>query len=135
ASKTDSSRLTAINRLAQLELELSDKLLRDSQPDESVENAIEDSVYIATLEKTASLLSTALRDFPDAKDNDLSLYQLARTYDQLVRGNLSVEALHQLVSKYPKSPHYAEAQFRIGENAFIHGDYIGAEDAYTEVIL
>ena len=135
ASKSDASRLTAINRLAQLELELSNKLLRDSQPDEIADSAIEDSVYTATLEKTATLLSTALKDFPDAKDNDLSLYQLARTYDQLGRPEQSNEALHQLVNNYPKSPHYAEAQFRIGENAFIHGDYISAEDAYTEVIL
>ena len=134
AEKTDRSRLTAINRLAQLELELSDQLLKDSKSNQTNEE-LEDSVYTNTLQTTANLLSTALNDFPEAKDNDLSLYQLARTYDQLGQHHAAMTALQQLVRKYPKSPYYAEAQFRLAETAFVTRDYITAEDAYTEVIL
>ncbi|WP_188151034.1 tetratricopeptide repeat protein [Teredinibacter waterburyi] len=135
ASKSDRSRLTAINRLAQLELELSDKLLKDSKDSAPSAEEIEDSVYTATLRNTIELLNNALADFPDAKDNDLSLYQLARTHDQLGEHQQSLTALKRLVTKFPKSQHYAEAQFRIAESAFITGDYITAEDAYTEVLL
>jgi tetratricopeptide (TPR) repeat protein len=47
----------------------------------------------------------------------------------------SLATLTKLSEAYPTSPHYAEAQFRIGESAFMTGDYITAEDAYSEAIF
>ncbi len=133
ASKNDQSRQTAINRIAAMELSLTNKILEDSKVEAGAE--LEDELYSQSLHKAVALLSESLRDFPDAKDNDQTLYQLARTQDQLGNYAEAIDALDQLVSKYPESPFYAEAQFRLGEHAFISRDYIGAEDAYTEVIL
>ncbi|WP_018277150.1 tetratricopeptide repeat protein [Teredinibacter turnerae] len=132
AAKADRSRQAAINRIAALELELTNKLLENSS---TSDEALADKVYLQSLEKAADLLSTSLHDFPDAPNNDNTLYQYARTLDQLGRGGEAVEALTTLVDKHPDSEFYAEAQFRIAENAFASGDYLSAEDAYTEVLL
>jgi len=133
AAKDDKSRMTAINRIAAMELNLTNKILETTEVGSN--ETIEDTIYLQTLENAVELLSTSLNDFPDAKDNDQTLYQLARTQDQLGNYQQAIDALNQLVAKFPESPFYAEAQFRLGEHAFISGDYIGAEDAYTEVIL
>ena len=131
ARADDKSRLSAINRLAELEMKRINDLVKNTQDQADVE----DRIYRESLEKTLSLLETSLREYPDAKGNDKTLYQLARTHDQLGHHEESLAALERLCATYPASPYYAEAQFRIGENAFIHGDYITAEDAYTEAIF
>ena len=131
APADDKSRLSAINRLAELEMKRINELVKNTQDQEDTE----DRIYRESLEKTLSLLQTSLREYPDAKGNDKTLYQLARTHDQLGNHEESLAALERLCATYPASPYYAEAQFRIGENAFIQGDYITAEDAYTEAIF
>jgi len=78
-NQKNSSRQQAMSRLAQMELELTNKLIRESEADDIQAYAL----YNASLQKTISLLTTSLRDFPNAKDNDKLLYQLARTYNQL----------------------------------------------------
>ncbi len=131
ADTSDSSRQLAITRLAQMELELTDKLIADS----SANDLEEDALYNETLRRTITLLETSLNDFPNAKGNDGLLYQLARTYDQVGEYDKALSTLEQLASKHKNSTYYAEAQFRIGETAFVHGDYLTAEDAYTEAII
>lgn len=133
APNDDKSRLSAINRLAELEMKRINHLVKNASADN--EEALEDIIYRESLQKTLKLLQTSLREYPDAKTNDKTLYQLARTYDQLGDHEHSMAALVQLSEKYPASPHYPEAQFRIGENAFIRQDYITAEDAYSEAIF
>lgn len=133
ASKTETSRQAAISRLAQMELELSNTLIKDSKTGEDTLD--DEDLYNETLNKTIKLLTTSLNDYPNAKGNDILLYQLAKTYDQTGEHQKAVEALTLVAQKYKKSIHYPEAQFRIGENAFIYGDYLTAEDAYTEVIM
>lgn len=133
ASKSDTSRQAAINRIAAMELSLTNKILAESEVSEN--EVIADKMYQQSLERAAELLATSLSDFPDAENNDKTLYQLARTLDQLGRGNEAIAALNTLVNKYPESPFYAESQFRLAENAFVSGNYLSAEDAYTEVIL
>ncbi len=130
-SQKNSSRQQAMSRLAQMELELTNKLIRESEADDIQADAL----YNASLQKTISLLTTSLRDFPDAKGNDKLLYQLARTYNQLGDYNQELDTLKQLASKFKSSPYYAETQFRLGEAAFVRQDYLSAEDAYTETII
>ncbi len=130
AKDTDNSRQKALTRLAELELELSNALLKSS--DEQEEIAPE---YKKSLNRTITLLETTLRDYPNAKGNDKVMYQLAQAYDQVGRYNDAIATLRLLGKRYPKSLYYPEAQFRIAETAFARGDYITAEDAYTEVIL
>jgi tetratricopeptide (TPR) repeat protein len=130
AAETDSSRRTALSRLADLELKASNKMLADSSDAHS-----EPPEYNQGLVKTILLLETSLRDYPKAKDNDKVLYQLAQAYDRAGRYNNGIDTLKQLIRQFPRSLHYPEAQFRVGEAAFVQGNYISAEDAYTEVIL
>ncbi|WNO08078.1 tetratricopeptide repeat protein [Teredinibacter sp. KSP-S5-2] len=132
ASKDETSRQQAISRLAQMELQLSNRLIKESKEEDDLNS---DRLYTETLNKTINLLTTSLRDYPKAKGNDVLLYQLAKTYDQVGEHNKAIEALTQLVKNFKNSVHYPEAQFRIAENAFVTGDYITAEDAYTEVIM
>lgn len=134
APATEKTRLSAINRLAELEINRLNNLVKDASS-ESADAAAEDALYQESLHKTLTLLQTSLREYPDAKGNDKTLYQLARTLDQLGEADQSMATLLQLTEKYPESLYYAEAQFRIGEQAFIEGDFITAESAYTEAIL
>lgn len=133
AARNDKSRLTAITRLAELEMDRINALMKNARTTQN--EAVEDRLYRESLEKTLSLLQTSLREYPDAKSTDRTLYQLARTYDQLGDYEQSLATLKQLGDSYPASPYYAEAQFRIAENAFIEGDYITAEDAYSEAVF
>ncbi|HWV16199.1 MAG TPA: tetratricopeptide repeat protein [Cellvibrio sp.] len=131
APSNDKSRRVAINRLAELELSrLNQQAQKNSGPTSTADTEQQNT---EALKKSMALLQTSLREYPDAKDNDRTLYQLARTQDQLGEMDASLETLAQLCKKYPNSAYYAESQFRIAENAFIQGDYITAEAAYTEI--
>jgi len=132
----DKSRISALTRLAELEFSYGNKLLEEKQAaGASDADALADQLYQERLNRTIELLATSLRDYPDAKNNDKLLYQIAKAYDQNGEHEKSVDALNILVEKYPASPFYVEAQFRIAENAFALQDYSAAEYAYTEVIV
>ncbi|MDH5179165.1 MAG: tetratricopeptide repeat protein [Gammaproteobacteria bacterium] len=133
---TDTSlRLSAINRLAELEFELGNKIQKEKENLKSGAGAEnDDKLYNERLDKTIELLSSSLRDFPKSKGNDKTLYQLAKAYD--MRGDLenSRDALAQLVTNHPKSPYFVESQFRLAEIYFAEKRYREAETAYTSVI-
>ena len=135
ASKNDKSRVDALSRLAALEFELSEQMLKNKndQNSDAVEQAT-DNLYNAKLNRTIELLSTALRDYPDNENNDKTLYQLAKAYDQQGDSDNSHASLEKLAAKYPKSKYFIESQFRLAENAFSNRDYALAEDRYTDVI-
>lgn len=135
ATKNDNSRMSAINRLAELEFQLSEKLLKEKESlKQGVSQEESNKIYDSRLDKSIELLSTTLRDYPDAKNNDKILYQLAKAYAQKGDHDESIKVLVKLAAKYRKSPYYIESQFRLGEEYFSKGDYLGAELAYTEVI-
>lgn len=135
APTNDKSRRVAINRLAELEMSRLNEQTQKSanQNAQTYNQSADESQHIEALKKSKNLLQTSLREYPDAKDNDRTLYQLARTQDQLGEADDSLATLTQLCKKYPNSAYYAESQFRIAERAFIQGDYITAEAAYTEI--
>ena len=135
ASKDDNSRLDAINRLAELEFELSSKLQQENENLKTDKNEeLDDTLYNERLEKTIELLSTSLKDYPKAKGNDKILYQLAKAYDHKGDNDNSEKTLLKLVGKYPKSSYYIESQFRIAEILFSKRNYVKAEDTYTDII-
>lgn len=136
ASKDDKGRKAALSRLAEIEFELSNKLLLETQNLESSsrDDTLDDKLYNERLNKTIELLTTSLRDYENAKNNDRILYQLAKAHDQKGEYQQSIKYLQQLAGRYPKSPYYVESMFRLAEEAFARRDYISAEDAYTEVI-
>ncbi len=135
ASKQDISRVDALQRLAQLEFQLIDRLSRNNGEHSEGTLALEDSLHNAALDRSIELLETTLRDYPNANNNDKSLYQLARAYDQRGEYDKSLDTLRTLVSKHPKSDYYVESQFRLAEAAFSRGEYSTAEDIYTEVLV
>lgn len=135
ASKNDNSRLDAINRLAELEFELSSKFQKENENLATTKNdELDDQLYNDRLDKTIELLSTSLKDYPNAKGNDKVLYQLAKAYDHKGDNTNSEKTLSILVKKYPKSPYYIEGQFRLAEVLFSRKNYISAEDTYTDII-
>ena len=135
ASKRDKFRTTAINRLAELEFELGDKLTQEKNSLASDNEDVIDAAYTDRLNTTVELITTSLAEYPEAKGNDVLLYNLANAYDQLGDVDKSVAALSTIVKRYPKSKYFLESQFRVAEDHFSHGDYVAAEDLYTKVIV
>ena len=134
SSANDNIRMSAINRLAELEFKLSENLIKEKENQAKGGSSEQsDKLYDDMLNKTVELLETALHDYPDAKNNDKILYQLAKAYDQRDDHQKSINALAKLVEKYKKSHFYIEAQFRLGEEYFSRGNYLSAELAYSAV--
>ncbi|PKG38761.1 tetratricopeptide repeat protein [Psychromonas sp. Urea-02u-13] len=129
SSKQDLSRSDALNRLANIEFKLSEQLLNETE-DEKATNQLADQ----KLNRVMELLETSIKDYPDAKNNDISLYQLAKAYDQKGLYEQTHVVLQQLTDNHPKSKFYVEAQFRLAEYAFTKRQYLIAEDKYTEII-
>jgi len=135
AGADDRSRLDALSRLAELEFNYGNKLLQQENLNSEEKDKIADKRFNSRLDKTIKLLKTSLKDYPNSKDNDTLLYQLAKAYDQRGEHQKSIKTLTKLIDKHPRSPFYVEAQFRIAENAFSYRDYSTAEFSYTEVII
>lgn len=133
ATKDDKSRVDALQRLAQLEFQLSEARNKDGLAQAASNER--DEIYYDSIDRNIELLKSLLRDHPDAENSDKTLYQLARAYDQRGLYDQSLETLSRLVSRYPKSSHYAESQFRHAEHAFIRGNYSKAEDIYTDILV
>lgn len=135
ASKDDKSRVDALSRLATLEFKLSEQILNNKNNDnnDAIE-AADNKLYTAQLDRTIELLSTSLKDYPDEKSNDKTLYQLAKAYDQKGDFENTHETLEKLADNYPQSKYYIESQFRLAEDAFMAKKYTLSEDKYTEVI-
>lgn len=131
AGTEEKGRRNAMERLAELEMQKL-KSLENSQTDAL---AVSDAQQISSLQKTIELYNKTLAEYPNAKDNDQILYKLAQNYDKLGRADDSLETLLRLTEQYPQSVHYPEAQFRIGEYAFITEDFLRAETGYSEVIF
>ncbi len=130
ASKSDLSRADALNRLAAIEFKLSEELQQSSAAEDA-----ESTLANEKLNRTIELLETSIKDYPNAKHNDVTLYQLAKAYDQKGGYDQTHQALKTLVKDYPKSIYYLEAQFRLAEYAFSAKKYPLAEDKYTEIII
>lgn len=133
ASSDEKGRRVAMSRLAELEMAELNKL-DDTETNDQVD--IDHTTgYKASIQRTIDLLSSSLVEYPNAKDNDRILYQLAQNYEKLGLQNESLNSLSQLSIQFPQSIYYAEAQFRLAEHAFVLGDYLTAESAYSEVIF
>ena len=75
-----------------------------------------------------------LKNHPDHQGNNRLIYQLAKAYELDGKIDHAMEQLNRLVSQYPQSQFYGEAQFRRAELLFSQGDYRNAEHAYAAVI-
>lgn len=80
------------------------------------------------------LYRTLLETSKDPKERAEAYYLLAKAYDLAGDFDRSRQALDDLVSQYPNSTFYLEAQFRRGEMLFSDGDYETAGEAYEAVV-
>ncbi len=113
-------------RVADLELLLQDQLVAQAED--------ADKVYIADYSKAIKAYIEILTRFPKLENNDQTYYQLAKAYDMGAQGDNSLNALTQLVTKYPESIYFVEAQFRRGDYLFSKGRYKDAQVAYQAAI-
>ncbi len=120
-------RIRAMKRLADLELEAGEQR-------EVIDRAILSVGEIVEYERSIETYHDLLKTYSDYAGNDMVLYQLARAYERVGMMEESLEALTQLVDRYPSSLLYDEVQFRRGEAYFIEGEYEKSADAYQSVI-
>ena len=99
-------RLQVLHRLAGLEMQRGEQQLFEQQTvGTEFDLAIE--AYLALLKNN-----------PDHPNNDRLLYQLSKAYDLGGQLEQSMSVLNELVTDYPQSVHYGEAQFRRAEIFF-----------------
>ena len=114
----------AMRRLADLQLE----------SEEAAELVQSLDALDGPLGGTIDLYEQLLESYPDYEKSDLVLYQLSRAYEAVGATDQALVVLDRLISEFPDTPHWAEAQFRRGETLFIEQRYDDAEEAYAAVL-
>ena len=80
------------------------------------------------------LYETFLATYPNKRNNDLVLYQLAKAYELDLQPEKTLFTLNTIARKYPKTVNIEEIQFRRGEMHFILRNYKQAEIAYVSIL-
>jgi len=130
----------ALNRLADLEMKAGDDKLMSDQ-DEIFQQALQAATTNAgeqgqhNYQNAIDLYTGLLIANPDSPKNDWVMYQLASAYEKLGNLEAALETLGRLISAYPSSDYYMEAQFRSGDIHFLLQDYLRAEKAFKTVFL
>jgi TolA-binding protein len=124
-SKDPALRPEAMRRLGDLNLEAAE--IERSERDQGGAQSLESSEAI-------TLYTALLESYPDYRQSDAVLYQLARAYESNGQSEEALSALDRLVARFPSSRLVDEAQFRRGEILFSAKRYVDAERAYADVI-
>lgn len=114
----------AMRRLADLQLESGEV---DALPPG-------DAALAGGIQGTIDLYEQLLTSYSDYAQSDLVLYQLSRAYEAVGDTAAALATLDRLVSEYPATEHWTEAQFRRGETLFVDQRYEEAEAAYAHVV-
>ena len=80
-----------------------------------------------------ALYNRLLTQYPQYKNSDQVLYQMARAYDELGRTDEAMETMERVIRANPNSEHYDEVQFRRGEYFFTRRKFRDAESAYSAI--
>jgi tetratricopeptide (TPR) repeat protein len=80
-----------------------------------------------------ALYKKLLKEYPQYKDSDQVLYQMARAYDELGRTEDAMETMERAIKANPNSVHFDEVQFRRGEYFFTRRKFRDAENAYSAI--
>src|SRR5258707_450589 len=81
-----------------------------------------------------ALYNRLLTEYPNYKNSDQVLYQMARAYDELGRTEEAIETMERLIRANPHSSHLDEEQFRRGEYFFTRRRFRDAESAYSGIV-
>ena len=118
-------RAQALRRLGDLKLAAADALRAQ---DEGSAGAV--AVGREAIEAYQRLLA----EYPEQAADGLVYYQLARAWDGVGEPDQALATLDRLVTQYPHSEYFEEAQFRRGEIFFSAKRYAEAERAYAAVL-
>lgn len=130
SKKGSKQRRQVLVRLAEIELDLSERLLAEEMPDADLQTLNVNQSIASSIH----LFETALSEYSSESDNDRVLYQLARAYEINARPSQVSKTLVRLITLYPASVFYIESQFRLAEAYFINKQYQQAHKAYTAVL-
>ncbi len=126
-SPNNETRVRVMHRLADLKLVNLEKILADNPEQleaKEIKRAYQES--IARYENVLSL-------FPNSKDSDMLLYQLAKVYMLNADTQSALRVLKRLVTEFPKSELVAESQYRRGDMFFNLEMYKQSRDAFAYV--
>ena len=79
------------------------------------------------------LYKKLLAEYPQYKDSDQVLYQMARAYDELGRTEEAMQTMELMIRANPNSVHFDEVQFRRAEYFFTRRKFRDAENAYSAI--
>ena len=127
-SPYNDTRVHVMHRLADLKLMDVEDLLADT-PELLKEKQVQ-GVY----KEAIDTYKRVLKLFPNRRDSDMLLYQLAKVY--MLKGDTesALKSLHQLSKQFPKSKLVTEAQYRRGDMLFYLGRYDEAEESFAYVV-
>jgi tetratricopeptide (TPR) repeat protein len=111
--------VTIRHRLADLEFARAERVMTDTAEDD--------------LSGAIAAYTNLLAEYPEREDNDQIYYQLARAWGLRGMTRQQLSALNTLVTQYPHSEYWVEAQFRRADILFINGRYHDAEQAFEKV--
>ncbi|MFW2371638.1 MAG: tetratricopeptide repeat protein, partial [Gammaproteobacteria bacterium] len=117
----------ALRRLADLELENAES--KSSLGDK--ESTIEGQNYMLS---SIQHYKTYLDTYPEQKNNDLILYQLAKAYSLIGDEENALNTMNTIIHSHPDTKYIDEVQFRRGEILFVFGDFREAELAYQYIV-
>ena len=81
-----------------------------------------------------AIYNRLLTEYPNYKNSDQVLYQMARVYDELGRSDEAMATMERLIGANPNSVHFDEVEFRRGEYFFTRRKYRDAENAYSAIL-
>ncbi|WP_417514142.1 tetratricopeptide repeat protein [Marinobacter sp.] len=113
--------VTIRHRLADLEFARAERIMTDTAQDD--------------LSGAIAAYTNLLAEYPEREGNDQIYYQLSRAWELRGMTGEQLVALDTLVTRYPDSDYWVEAQFRRADILFINGRYAEAEQAFDEVAL
>lgn len=84
----------------------------------------------------AEFYKNTLENFPDPrKENALTYYRLAKTYEHMKYYPEAVKQYQNLTKKYPDSPYVPEAYYKIGEIYYQDGKYNEAAEGFVQYLM
>ena len=128
----------AIENYDKAALDSPDPLIRTESlrraADLRVELADAGDIDAAEMDKAIANYQRLLAEYPGYGENDRVLYQLARAQQFDGQGDVAIDTLRTLGSRYPDSPRMGDAMFRAAELLYSRRRYDEAEPAYRTVL-